>query len=125
MAPRFVPEYLLINFDIGKLNQEDEVYYKQLQLDRFNENIIKSEKLKEAINNEEERINHEHRKYDDRHYPCVSHQEPDCDICNYDDEDMIEHGQRTQNTSIAPSVDNEETDSSNSMTTHDVSIDSL
>ena len=53
IAPRFIPEHLLVDFDVGKLNEEDEEYYNQLQKDRYDENVAKNEVLKENIKKDE------------------------------------------------------------------------
>ena len=96
VAPRFIPEDVLIDFDVGLLSKEDDEYYKVLQKERFDENVAKNEAIKNKINDEEIRIGSGSINYDDRYYPCQDHQENDCEICYYPTEDMTELGQQTQ-----------------------------
>merc|ERR1712002_238339 len=125
LAPRFVPEHLLVDFDIGKLNKEDEEYYNVLQKDRYDENVAKNEVLKEQITNDENRVDKEYTTFEENQYPCSDHLEPACEICYYDDEQMAEHGQNTQNDPLAPSVENDSEPSPSDETIHDVSIGSV
>ena len=125
LAPRFVPEHLLVDFDIGKLNKEDEEYYNVLQKDRYDENVAKNEVLKEQITNDENRVDKEYKTFEEKQYPCSDHLEPACEICYYDDEQMAEHGQNTQNDPLAPSVENDSEPSPSDETIHDVSIESV
>ena len=123
IAPRFVPEKLLVDFDIGKLSEEDEEYYTALQNDRFEENIARNEALKDKINDENMRIDDE---YDEnRYFPCSLHHEPDCESCYYPEEQMIRPGQSTQVESPAPPVENENIIPSDSESPLNVSIQSI
>ena len=123
IAPRFIPEEVLVDFDTGKLNPEDEIYYKQFRADKMVENIARNEKLKQDILSEEVRIDPEYQEYDNRYYPCMDHQEPQCELCRYNDEEMIKHSQQTHEDAPEDSAANVENISTRSIHNQSTSSD--
>ena len=101
-APKLIPENLLIDFDIGVLNEEENTYYQQWSIDKFNENVARSNKMKEQIQTEHMRIDNEYSELENRYYPCFDHQEPDCQLCNYDDEQLHPNAQKSQHNQSIP-----------------------
>ena len=101
VAPKIIPENVLVDFDVGILSPEDDEYYKALKNDKYEENLAKNELLKKRKEEEEKRIDREYDEHDKRGLPCSDHMEPDCLDCYYDDERLDPLGQRSQTDSMS------------------------